>query len=98
MNSIKQALEKDLSRHEDGPAKAQLSHMLFQRILQKKQKQDEKIKILMLLIILLFFIFSGPFSVRMPELQTIISCLLVLAVLIFTDICLKMLGVLYWWK
>jgi len=104
MNSIKAALHRELLSFEHKEHKEDLGRQLFEKVLEKKRRQDEKIKLLFqisvlsLLVLALFFAFSISHTIKISDYQIGLTAMSVLAILIFVDICQKMLGFMVWRK
>ena len=98
MNTIKYALKKGLLKYEDRDVQRSLGIMLFEKVLEKRRRREERIKlcfqcaVFVLLSAFLFFayLFSLTAVIRVP--QAIMNALLTIVFIIFMDICSKVLG------
>jgi hypothetical protein len=102
MNTIKKVLQNELNKHQDHPMQATISNALFERLLEKKRRRDQKIRlclqgfVFLLIVGFLCFVFLFSFTHVMPDTQTVINILLLLAFLVLMDLCHKILGLITW--
>lgn len=98
MSSIKQALEKDIARIVPDEEKRQITRMLFEKMIEKRRRQDEKYRILVqgtflvAMVVLLLYIF-----VKVPAIadyQTLLTGFILGLVLYFGHICQKALALI----
>jgi hypothetical protein len=99
MNSIKDALNQSVLKHEDKDAQRQIGVMLFEKILEKRHRRDVKVRICfqaaicLLLALFLVFAFLFSFIPVIPQVQTVLNTLLLSMLLLFIDTCQKVINV-----
>lgn len=98
MSLIKQVLENERARHDHEAEKAAVNRMLFEKMIEKKKRQNEKFALLfqfsvcLLLIVFLVLLFS--FSTGIGDYRNITFAIVLFSVLLLAQVCQKFMGFL----
>jgi hypothetical protein len=104
MDTIKNALQKELITYEDHRKQVLIGDKLFGRLLEKKRRRELRIRlclqacVLLLMLAFLCFIFLFPDMPVLPAPQISTRILLLLAFLVFMDTCQRILACITWRK